>query len=478
MNDTRKSDASCLPEPARASHKILIIASDFPPLAGTNTQRVQSFVRHLPRFAWEASVITRSVEDMPLIDASQLERLPPETRIRRIADPDVFATLRRRRGSRVQDVRSTQNQARTQTGAGPEAHERATSAPLRKALSLASEWVMATRKTLAYLPDSLAPWANVCAREGAAICRSQGISVVLASAPSYSCLVAGMKLAQGCGLPFIADFRDLWVGRPYRRVASSWHDWWDRRLERQVALGAQRIILASPAWTEHFRQCYGEAVAEKCVVITNGYDEELIPERSPAPATIDGVKTFLNTGAMYGAESPAPFIFALGKLLQRRPELRSRIRVRLIGYAGDEESKLYELIKRHELAALVTLSGPQAHDTCLQAQQDADVLLLFSASEHIGTLRGKSFEYLSTGKPILALIPAQGTQAEILSQAGTAEIIEYGNIDRTERAIESMLDGDGTIACAPNWDYIRQFERKALTGKLALTLDELVSSAS
>lgn len=458
--------------------QLLIIASDFPPLAGTNTQRVQSFVRHLPRFGWEASVITRSIEDMSLIDASQLERLPPETHILRIADPDVFAWLRRQRGSHVQDVKSAQTSPPTQARTDESAPRQATSGPLRRALSLASELVMAIKRTLSYLPDSLTPWANLCVKEGVAICRAQGVEVVIASAPSYSCLVAGMKLAQGCGLPFIADFRDLWVGRPYRNVASSWHDWWDRRLERQVALGAQRIILASPAWTEHFRQCYGVAVAEKCVVITNGYDEELIPERAAAPATINGIKTFLNTGAMYGAESPAPFIFALGKLLQRRPELRSRILVRLIGYAGDEENKLNELIKRLELAALVTLTGPQAHDTCLQAQQDADVLLLFSGSEHLGTLRGKSFEYLSTGKPILALIPEQGTQAEILRRAGTAKIIEYGDLDRTERAIECMLDGDGTIASAANWDYIRQFERKALTGKLAVTLDELVSSAS
>jgi len=332
---------------------------------------------------------------------------------------------------------------------------------------------MTYRRKHSYLPDALAPWASRCVAQGKLICRAENISAILASAPSYSCLVAGLRLAKRSGLPFVADFRDLWVDRPYRQVASRKHDARDRQLEREVVLGAQRIILASPAWIEHFRQTYGEAVAMKCVVITNGYDETLIPAREDIPSSDSGVTTFLNTGAMYGAESPAPFLSALGNLLQRRPELRSKVRVHLIGYAGDEEANLRQLIARHQLDRLVSLSGPQAHEACLKAQLAADVLLLFSGGEHVGTLRGKSFEYLSTGKPILALIPEQGTQAELLRRAGSALIVQHGDVEKTECGIEELLRGAHATTFAPDWGYIRQFERNALTGALAKTLDDL-----
>lgn len=462
------------------SGKVLIIASDFPPLAGTNTQRVQSFVRHLPRLGWDPVVITRAVEDMYLIDSSQCGRVAHDIPILRVTDPDVFAWLRRRRGVVVQDI---QRAAEAQSGDESDAlstsgRQASTAGIVRSGLRLARTVVMAWRRSFSYLPDVLAPWAKRCAGEGVVLCRAhQKVRIVFASAPTYSCLVAGLELAERRGLPFVADFRDLWVGRPYRQVASRWHDWWDRRMERRVAYGARRIVLASPAWIDHFREFYGEEVAAKCVVITNGYDEALIPEPRFRTPQADRVITFVSTGAMYDAESPAPFLRALGNVLLRRPELRARVRVRLIGYAGSEEHIMRGEISHGGTEALVELIGPQPHETCLLEQRSADVLLLFSGSEHLGTLRGKSFEYLSAGKPILALIPSHGTQAEFLRKAGTAVIVEHGDINHTERAVERMLTHPEALTVMPDWAYIRQFERGVLAGALARTLDDIVRSA-
>ena len=458
------------------NNRLLIIASDFPPLAGTNTQRIQSFVRHLTKFGWEAIVVTRALEDLTLIDSGQLQRLGTNVRVHRVADPDVFARLRRRRGIRQLDLHGADERG-GEASLSPQAD-----APLARrdspwhiGLRWLSEAVMSFCRYFLYLPDDLAPWARACTKPACDICQAQSVHIVLASAPSYSCLVAGLAVARANRLPFVADFRDLWVGRPYRKVFSRWHAWCDRRLERRVVVGASRIVVASPAWIEHFRKTHGKAIADKCVVITNGYDESLIPAGATSAAAAHDVTTFLNTGAMYGSESPEPFLEGLGIVLQRRPGLRDRVRVRLVGYAGDDgEKKLRDQIDRLDLNQYVELIGPKPHDTCLMEQSKADVLLLFSCSEHRDTIRGKSFEYMSTGKPILALIHPQGIQAELLRKAGTAHIVEYGDVEATARAIEGLLQGRMDAHHAPDWTYIRSFEHTSLTQRLAGTLDTLI----
>ncbi len=85
-------------DPAFRAADLLVIASDFPPLAGTNTQRVQSFVRHLPSLGWEPVVVTRDIADLDCIDSSQLSRLRPGLTVIRVKSPDPFRWWARRRG--------------------------------------------------------------------------------------------------------------------------------------------------------------------------------------------------------------------------------------------------------------------------------------------------------------------------------------------------------------------------------------------
>lgn len=62
-----------------------------PPLVGTNTQRIQSFLRHLPKFGWHSTVITQEIDDLPVVDLRDLERIPADARVIRVPNPDPFA---------------------------------------------------------------------------------------------------------------------------------------------------------------------------------------------------------------------------------------------------------------------------------------------------------------------------------------------------------------------------------------------------
>lgn len=451
------------------ARSVVVIASDFPPLAGTNTQRIQSFVKYLPEFAWTPCVVTRSVDDMLLIDSSQMKNLPDGLVVRRCASPDPFLWLRRRRHRQPHDIAISKAQTDT-----PSTNARPASG--RWPILSLSGLLKTALRYLAYLPDDQMLWGRVAARAARRLIVETGADVLLTSCPTYSTHVAGLWVKRKTGVFWIADFRDLWVGRPGRAVPSRWHDYWDRKLEAAVLRQADAIVVLSPPWKERLCKRYDDMqLADKITVVTNGFDSGKMPRRSEHVPDRPRI-VFTNTGAMYGSESPAPFIEALGEVLAAHPDARDRVEVRLIGYAGDEWPKVHEIMRRYDLEGVVHYLGPQSHPRCLEEQMSADVLLLFSGLEHEETIRGKSYEYMATGKTILALIPTTGIQAELLRGAGTAHIVQHGDVASTRQLLSDLISKPALRAMAPDWAYIRQFERRTLTQRLVGVLEAAVAA--
>ncbi|MFA9460967.1 glycosyltransferase [Thiohalorhabdus sp. Cl-TMA] len=462
-----------------ASKGLLVIASDFPPLTGTNTQRVQSFVRHLPDFGWNCRVVTQAVEDMGWIDSGELEHIPESVIVDRVPSPDPFAVRRRRLGMRPLDIHAAEAH-RPDPGNGP--HEGKSARGLiplgRRVISgllfmaLDYGW---------YIPDSTRPWADAAVHRARGVIAEEAPDALLTSCPSYSSHVAGLKVKRRTGVPWVVDFRDLWVNRPGRELRTRFHALRDRRLEALVLQEADGVVVASPAWEEELVRRYGDWVRKKMVWVSNGYDPAKDPfsrvpnkgrERRGAGAGI----RFVYTGAMDSSVSPAPFLEALGLFKQRSPEAVARFEVRLIGHGESEKDRLAAIVREYGLQEQVAISGPQSHERCLEEQAEADVLLLFSAPCHQHTITGKSFEYMRSGKPVLAMLPETGIQAQLLRSANMAWIFDYRDTDGVQGILGWLARGSGSPRVNPNWEYIRQFDRRALSAKLARLLDTVTGA--
>jgi glycosyltransferase involved in cell wall biosynthesis len=456
--------------------RVLIIASDFPPLVGTNTQRIQSFVRHLPAHGWETTVVTQAIDDLPACDLRDLARIPATTRIIRVPDPDPFAARARSKRARLTAAppASRMEPRSAETGDSPaSATHGTTAAGLKKvALSHASAILKWGLRTFFYHPDALRPWADRVVRVA-----TEGLAgdcqAILTSSPAYSCHLAGLALKQSTGLPWVADFRDLWVGRPYRTYHSAWHKWVDERLEARVISQCDALILASPAWEETFASRYGEKTREKIAVLTNGYEAESFDRaRAEVPEHEPG-HTFVLTGSMHEAESPLPFLEALRTLQSQHPGVLDDVRVTFIGNAGDHLPALMEAASRTGMGGRITFLPARSNEECIRAQLAADYLLLFSAKGHEDTIRGKSFEYMAAGKPILACIPPAGIQADILKNAGNAIVVPHGDSDAIASAVLSLIKDNGALP-KPNLSFVQQFDRAAIAARLAEQLNGLV----
>ncbi len=457
--------------PTSMPRRVVLVATDYPPLAGTNTQRIQSLVRHLPGSGWEPWVVTRAIEDLPLIDPAELALPEARERVVRVFDPDPFAWLARRRGRGAAELKAADETDRGRAEAAPHG---ALSSLARLPLSWASSGLKTALRYAAYHPDALRPWAARAAREVIDRRHAIGPAVIVTSHPAYSTHMAGLAIKRRTGLPWVADFRDLWVDRPYRQQASRFHAFIDRRCEAAVVNECDFIVLASPAWPDRLARRYGDAVRRKLCVITNGYETTAAPAEVTALWPASARLRLAWTGAMFESESPAGLIEALGRIAASTPERLAGLCVQLAGYGGEHEQVMRVRASTLGLGAVVHFIGPQPHSRARALQRSADGLLLALGPGHRETLQGKLFEYLETGRPILAMHPAGSAGAAILLRAGAGEVVGYGDVAAIEAVLQRWLS-EGPPRVEPDLDYISQFDRAALARRFAGVLDQVSS---
>ena len=64
---------------SKPSKRVLVVSYNFPPVGGAGVQRVTKFVKYLPEFGWDATVLTTENPSVPVYDESLLADIPPQT---------------------------------------------------------------------------------------------------------------------------------------------------------------------------------------------------------------------------------------------------------------------------------------------------------------------------------------------------------------------------------------------------------------
>ena len=174
---------------------------------------------------------------------------------------------------------------------------------------------------------------------------------------------------------------------------------------------------------------------------------------------------FTFSGTVYSASSPRTYLEAL----QRLPDsIRSRVETRFIGRIADSEKPLLESMQEN-----VRLLGFLPQKQALEYLQESDYLLLIMTDPT--ALTGKIFEYMATGKPILALSPPDGEIAPILKDTQTGWGVDPNDsaaIQSTLRTLVERAQSEVDV-WSPNWDLIRRYERPRLAEALAARIREL-----
>ena len=429
--------------------RVLILAYFYPPLAGGGVHRVLSFTRHLPAHGWACTVVCAGERDYWVSDDSLVAAVPGETEVIRVEGGSGLSTwLKLKRGD-AQGRRSSRSFG-----------------PLR---SLADWWL---------LPDSYAGWAKRARATVEDRIARGGIDVLLSSSPPDSVHLAAADVALGTRVPWVADFRDPWIGLNFRKPPTPWHTARQRAMEARVLSHANLVLAASRT---HAEQLAARADARPRAVLhlPNGFEPAAPHPASPGPRAADGRDQFrvVFTGSLSLMDDLATLIDAVAVLLERDPGARALLRVELL---GPYDREWEERASARGLDGVVHFAGVRAHAEARRAQRSADLLLLWRPhGEGYRTMvPGKTYEYLASGRPVLALLPERDEAAELVRRAG-GEVIAPGAAAALEGALTARLarwrTGGRAPDAVPSWLGVHT--REHLASQLATALDGVVAGA-
>jgi glycosyltransferase involved in cell wall biosynthesis len=244
-------------------------------------------------------------------------------------------------------------------------------------------------------------------------------------------------------------------------------------MERQQ----ERTLLAECAacvFAFRYSEIYDPAFpqwSEKFFYIPNGYDSTDFD--GVEPKRFDKLTIVHNGTFLPGYRTPATFLQALRRLLSEETDLAARLEVLFVGKAGQEGSLIREL----SLDSVVRQAGYVPHRECVAYLKGADLLLLVGGSNRTEET-GKVYEYMATGKPILAVIRPDGAAAKVLANYGPVRVIDRQNVNEIAEALRALVLDRGGFRSAVNSQWVSRFERWRLTGRLAEVFDHVSSSSS
>ena len=115
-------------------------------------------------------------------------------------------------------------------------------------------------------------------------------------------------------------------------------------------------------------------------------------------------------------------------------------------------------------------AGFMPQEKAFRYLEESDYLLV--TMMHAGSITGKVFEYLATGKPILAFGPRDSEIARLIAETGAGWCVDPQDDQAETRALLERLAA-GTETRQPNREAIRRFDRSYLAGEYGRLIDEI-----
>lgn len=413
----------------RTLKKVLLLAYYFPPLGMGGSQRPAKFAKYLHRYGWEPTVVT----------------------VKPIAywanDPESLAELSHVRIIRTESLDPQRLIARYRSG-GIVAAAGASAGP--------AAWL--NQKVLPFflLPDSKILWKGHAVRAVQKLFQENRFDAVMTTSPPHSVHLIGKRISGKFNLPWIADFRDGWAGGVVVHEPTSIQARINRHLQDKVLRNASAVIAVTKAIASELSNEGGTKVH----YLPNGFD----PEDIQPIKTGNDRFTICHVGSITRFSHPGTFLKALARLLDSRPELRSRLRIRFVGQ--DTLGDFNGMVDDYKLNDIVEATGYVSHGESVRYLMDADALLLVAqGNPGAHFIPGKTFEYIGALKPMLVISNVSDT-TDLLAGYRLAWIVAPDNIDRIGQGIVKLLEnppepGDREKRFGDSFDRTKQTEQLA-----------------
>ena len=422
--------------------KVLLITYYWPPSGGPGVQRWLKFVKYLPDFNVEPIVYAPENPSYPLLDPSLLDEVSKEVKVIKqpIKEPYKLASLFAKQSSKT-----------ISKGVIPE----------EKKQRFIEKLLLFIRGNF-FIPDARKAWVKPSVVFLSDYIVNEHIDTIITTGPPHSLHLIGVQLQTKLGVKWIADFRDPWTTIGYHKqlkltkASQAKH----KRLEKQVLNTADQLIVTSFTTKAEFQKLTSKPIE----VITNGYDTE-----SVAVDGLDTKFTLSHIGSLLSKRNPEILWKILGELVTENASFSKDFQLNFIGFISDS---VLESIKKYRLSKYVYNVGYVSHKEALVFQRKTQLLLLIEidSEDTKCIIPGKLFEYMVSGRPIIAIGPKGLDVAQIISETNTGNYFNYQDYDSLKSTILEHYKAFQNKTLQVHPIELQKYSRKQLTEALSKLL--------
>lgn len=417
---------------------LLFIAYMFPPFANSGTRRSLEFANNLPDYGWQPTVISFANPKPRDRDDKLLDEVRPGTRV--LPVPHASGRWARNLGRLVPTS-------------------------LRQRVVEGLTWRL---DQLWAVPDDAATWRSEAVAAALQAHRETPFDAILATGSPWTSFLVAHDVAKRTGLPYVLDYRDPW--RPSNTVAweteSRLQRWFSPRLERMAAAKAAAVVTTTETLTRTMQKDNGR---DDMQCITNGF----VPADFaglPAPPG-DGLVRVSYTGVWRPGYGPDLLYQALKRLKESGAPGLERLRVDTAGFPPGpaKEFGVQDIVHEH---------GRVTHATALRLMTESDMVFLPVSNGFfaMASLPGKLFEYVGSGRPILAATLPGSEVARVIEDVGGGRLVLPDDVEAAAGVLADLCAGRGlTGFSTPRPERVFAYTRAATAQQMARILDKAVA---
>ena len=383
---------------------IAIIVHYFPPINSSGAKRFEAMSKYFARRGYKVSVITTSKTGA---DGAFTEAIPVGVALYELDG------LGRLKASQQGDVKF-------------EAMYADKPSMMRRLKTIIMDW-------FGQVPDPRLPFSLSFA--GPMLARDvrtnlKDVDVVIGSCPPWPMILAALFAARRFDAKCIMDYRDPFSDcheMPGGRFAKMM----ERIIDRHLVKKADHVVAISKPIAEYYAQ-----FNPRTTVIMNGYDHEVVDqamafggwkrEGRGSPIIIRYM------GLVSPGRVPHNLLRALARAQEQRPELHDRLRFEYYGPTDVMEKALDELYPN--IRGFFSFHQSVPYQKSLQLSLESDYLLFCETSSTDnpsarGILTTKLFEYIATGRPIIAEIDRETLAGGLIVSADADHTVSTSQKD-------------------------------------------------
>lgn len=435
--------------------KVLFVTYYWPPSGKASLHWPLDMIKYLPEHTWQPAVLTAKEDTFSHKDDSLLEAVSPNLVVVKTNSLEPFNIYKKFLGKSKDEA------------------------------LVASETISQTRKDLKhrlavwirmnlFIPDARIGWYFLSIKEGKIFLTGNYFDAIVSVGPPHTSHLIAKKLGKVFGIPHIPVFIDPWTDIVYyknhkrNKVTLAI----DNYLEKAVLTNAKKVVFVTETMRSDYVKKYNW-LKNKSHVLYWGYDENAFKFLSSYSSDKSGQaslkegrilsqylqsaeEVLLHAGNIFDYQNPK----RLWKLIRQMIDKGRKIKIKFIGTVGPEIRKS---IVENGLSEFTNYAGFLSYSDMLNELFSANYLMVCASEpRHVP---GKLFEYLRSGKPIIAFGNGNEEVKDILTKANAGML--FGYEQDGHEFFESTNKFNTDIS------FVRKFDRRNIAHQLAEILNDM-----